>query len=136
MNSNKTEDVLTSIMEILRHIDTVQKDVLSLSERSGVQFGQYLLDNGLTPDDKLSQAFQYQDIIAQQLGAVSEAVGLMEKNIGIYLHAIRNDQNQLGESIDRLADKLLRSLQKAKAKQESFSGNALGIRCADEINFF
>lgn len=136
MHNSKTEEILMSIVEILKHIEHVQKDVMDLSEHSSSQFCTFMETNGTPADAKMLEAFQNQDIIAQQLSAVSEAVTAIEKNIGVYLHAVRQDQNILSESMDKLAQRLARSLKTAKEKQEAFSGNAFGTRRADEIEFF
>lgn len=136
MAYTKTEDVLSSIVEILRHIQEVQKDVLELSETSTVSFHRFIEQNDMVPDEKTLQGFQYQDIITQQLTAVSEAIVTIEKNISVYLHAVKHDQNMLGESIEKLSSKLLRSLQTAKEKQEAFSGNAINPNHGESIEFF
>ncbi|MBU0633231.1 hypothetical protein KKA17_11365 [bacterium] len=136
MGLNKTEDVLSSIVEILRHIDNVQQEVLLLSERSVVSFYSFLEDNKLQPDEKTLQGFQYHDIISQQISAVNEAISMIEQNINVYLHAIREDQSMLGQSIDKLSSRLMKSLQTAKEKQDAFSGNAIDANHGEEIQFF
>lgn len=136
MGFSKTEDVLASIVDILKHIQEVQTDVQSLSERSALSFHNFLEQNNLTPDEKTLEGFQYQDIITQQLSAVSDAIVTIEANINVYLHAVRQDQNTLGESIDKLSSKLMKSLQTAKEKQEAFSGNAINPNHGESIEFF
>lgn len=136
MRYSKTEDVLSSIVDILKHIQEVQKDVQDLSERSTVSFHNFIEDNKLTPDKKTLEGFQYQDIITQQLSAVSEAINTIEKNITVYLHAVKHDQNMLGESIEKLSSKLIKSLQTAKEKQEAFSGNAIDPGHGESLEFF
>lgn len=136
MGLNKTEGVLSSIVEILKHIDSVQQEILVLSERSVVSFHSFLEDNKLQPDEKTLQGFQYHDIISQQIDAVNEAVNMIEQNINIYLHAIREDQSMLGQSIDKLSSRLMKSLQIAREKQEAFSGNAIDDKRGEEIQFF
>lgn len=136
MGFSKTEDVLSSIVDILKHIQEVQTDVQNLSERSALSFHTFIEKNNLTPDEKTLEGFQNQDIITQQLSAVSEAIVTIEKNITVYLHAVRQDQNTLGESIDKLSGKLMKSLQIAKEKQEAFSGNAINPHHGEDIAFF
>lgn len=136
MEYGKTDDILTSIVEILKHIEDVQKDILDLSERSALTFHTFIEENQLVPDAKTLQGFQYQDIISQQISAVSEAITTIEKNISVYLHAVKQDQNMLGASIEKLSSKLMKSLQIAKEKQEAFSGNAIDPNHGDEIAFF
>ena len=136
MGLNKTEDILSSIVEILKHIDSVQQEILMLSERSVVSFHTFLEDNKLQADEKTLQGFQYHDIISQQISAVNEAISMIEQNINVYLHAIREDQSMLGHSIDKLSSRLMKSLQTAKEKQEAFSGNAIDKNHGEEIQFF
>ncbi|MFA5214955.1 hypothetical protein [Sulfuricurvum sp.] len=136
MEYGKTEDILSSIVDILKHIESVQKDVLELSERSVMTFHTFIEENHLTPDAKTLEGFQYQDIITQQLSAVSEAIGMIEANINVYLHAVKHDQNTLGASIEKLSSKLMKSLQTAKEKQEAFSGNAIDPNHGESIEFF
>lgn len=134
--THKTETILSSIVAILKHIDEVQNDVMELSERLAISFHHFIEQNGLSPDTNVIQAFQYQDIIKQQLGAVSEAIAMIEQQIGIYTHALNQDEMILGESIEKLSSKLMKSLQVAKDKQEAFSGNALEVKGADVVEFF
>lgn len=136
MGFNKTEDVLTSMVDILKHIENVQQDVIELSERSVVTFHGFMEENSLQPDQKVLQVFQYQDIITQQLSAVSEAIGMIETNINVYLHAVKHDQSMLGESIEKLSSRLMKSLQMAKKKREEFSGNSINPHHGESIEFF
>lgn len=136
MEYGKTEDILSSIVEILKHIEAVQKDVLELSERSAMTFHTFIEENNLVPDAKTLEGFQYQDIITQQLSAVSEAITMIEGNINVYLHALKHDQDTLGASIEKLSTKLMRSLQTAKEKQEAFSGNSINPHHGEDIAFF
>ena len=136
MGFHKTEDVFASMIDILKHIENVQKDVMELSERSMVSFHRFIEKNALQPDELMVQAFQYQDIIAQQLSAVSEAIMTIETNINLYLHAVKHDQSMLEESIDKLSSKLMKSLQTAKEKQIAFGGNAINPHHGESIEFF
>ncbi|MFA6189841.1 MAG: hypothetical protein WC680_11245 [Sulfuricurvum sp.] len=136
MEYSKTEDILSSIVEILNHIKSVQKDVLELSELSSVSFYNFIGMHNLTPNEETLKGFQYQDIITQQLSAVSEAIVSIEQNITVYLHAVKQDQNMLGSSIDKLSSKLMKSLQTAKEKQDAFSGNAINPSHGEELEFF
>jgi hypothetical protein len=136
MGFHKAEDILSSMIDILKHIENVQKDVMQLSERSMVAFNGFIEKNGLQPDENIVQAFQYQDIIAQQLTAASEAIVTIETNINVYLHAVKQDQSTLEESIDKLSSKLMKSLETAKEKQEACSGNAINPLHGEAIEFF
>lgn len=136
MRPDKADSILFSIVEILKHIQSVQGDVMELSERSAVRFHNFVTENKLTPNEDVLQAFQYQDIVSQQLGAVREAIVSVEKNIAVYLHAVSQDQNTLSESIEKLSAKLTKSLETAREKQEVFSGNAINRANAKTIEFF
>lgn len=136
MEFSKTEDILSCIVEILKHIENVQRDVLVLSERSMVSFHNFIEKNNLIPDEKTLEGFQYQDIITQQLSAVSEAIAAIEKNITIHLHAAKDDQNMVEESNEKLTTSLMMLLQTAKEKQEAFSGNAINPSHGESIEFF
>ncbi len=136
MRPDKADSILFSIVEILKHIQSVQGDVMELSERSAVRFHNFVTENKLTPNEDVLQAFQYQDIVSQQLGAVREAIVSVEKNIAVYLHAVSQDQNTLSESIEKLSAKLTKSLETAREKQEAFSGNAINTAHGKSIEFF
>ncbi|HRF56592.1 MAG TPA: hypothetical protein PLV58_04255 [Campylobacterales bacterium] len=136
MRPDKADSLLFSIVEILKHIQSVQGDVMELSERSAVRFHDFITENKLTPNEDVLQAFQYQDIVSQQLNAVSEAIVAVEKNIAVYLHAVKQDQNTLAESIEKLSAKLTKSLKMAQEKQEAFSGNAIDNTRGKSIEFF
>ena len=136
MGFSKTEDVLSSIVEILKHIDNVQQEIVVLSERSVLSFHSFLEENKLQPDEQILKGFQCHDIISQQVGAINEAVSMIEKNITVYLHAVKQDQNMLGESIDKLSTRLMKSLETAKEKREAFSGNGIDSNHGSELEFF
>lgn len=135
MGLSKTEDVFSSIVKILKHIENVQKNVQELSERSVVSFHTFIEKNNLIADEKTLEGFQYQDIITQQLSAVSEAIAAIEKNITFYLHAVKHDQNTVEESNEKLTTSLIKSLQTAKEKQDAFSGNAINPSHGESIEF-
>lgn len=136
MGFNKTEDVLSSIVEILKHIENVQKSVQELSERSVISFHTFIEKNNLIPDEKTLEGFQYQDIITQQLSAVSEAIVAIEKSITIHLHTLQHDQNRVEESNEKLMTSFMMLLKTAKEKQEAYSGNAINPRHGESIEFF
>jgi hypothetical protein len=125
MKKVKAEDILSSIADILRHINDVQKDVKELSERSSVQFFNLMESSGKEIDEETAKAFQYQDIISQQLDAVCEAIDSIEQNISSYISSISEENNTLSHSIEQLSETLNNSLEKAKNKKVAFMGNAL-----------
>jgi hypothetical protein len=136
MQSGKTEDILSSIIDILNHIEEVQRDVAQLSERSAICFHGVVEENKINPNKETLDAFQYQDIITQQLDAVSEAISTIRNSITVYLHSIKEDRAALGGSIEKLSAKLIQSLDTAKAKKEAFSGNSINTAHGESIEFF
>lgn len=136
MKSCKTEDIFLSIIDILNHIEEVQNDVSQLSERSAVCFHNLMKDNKIDATEETLNAFQYQDVISQQLNAASEAISTIKKSITVYLHSVGEDQATLGDSMEKLSLKLTKSLETAKAKQEAFSGNAINADHGKSIEFF
>jgi len=136
MQTQKTENIFLSIVDILTHIEAVQKDVSQLSERSAVYFHKIIEDNKLEADKETLDAFQYQDVISQQLSAVSDAICTIKQSIAVYLHSVKEDQATLSDSINKLSNRLAKSLEVAKAKQEAFSGNAINANHGESIEFF
>ncbi len=136
MQSPKTENIFLSIVDILTHIEEVQKDVSQLSERSAVCFHKIIEDNSIEVNKETLDAFQYQDVISQQLSAVSDAIGTIKQSIAVYLHSVKEDQATLSDSIGKLSNRLTKSLEIAKAKQEAFSGNAIDANHGESIEFF
>jgi hypothetical protein len=136
MEFGKTEDILGSIVKILNHIEGVQKDVLELSERSAKYFHGLLEANGMQADDSTIQALQYQDIISQQIGAVSDAIAAIEINISVYLKAVKEDKTMLEDSMEKLSSRLIKSLELAKEKKKVFMGNAIDENSGSAVEFF
>lgn len=136
MDAIKTEDILSSIVDILRHIEGVQSDIKELSEKSGESFCRLLEVSGVQPDDEMIKAFQYQDIISQQITAVNDAIASIDKNIEIYLKAVKEDRNMLSDSMEKLSTRLIKSLETAKEKKTAFMGNAKSSQSGAQIEFF
>ena len=134
--SNNTEKILTSIIEILNHIKEVEGDVIELSRDSMMSISNFLSKNSVELDESVIEALQHQDIISQQLSATIEAIGSVEKNINIYLHALREDTGIISDGLDKLHNKLSKSLDEAKSKKDAFSGKSLDSSAQEEIEFF
>lgn len=131
-----TEKILTSILEILRHIKEVQGDVIGLSKDSMMSVSNFLSEKNIELDESVIEALQHQDIISQQLSATVEAIDSVEKNITIYMHALKEDTGMISDGLEKLHSKLSKSLNEAKSKKDSFSGKALNDDAQDEIEFF
>ncbi len=129
--------ILNAVDELLEHIHEVQTSVKSLSSDSLMNMNSFMQKNNLEIDDEIATAFQYQDIITQQLDASLEAIESMRKSIAVFSHAYKSDEALANGSLAKLQEKLQSTLQEAKEKKERFSGNANGSGAEnDEIEFF
>ncbi len=129
--------ILNAVDELLEHIQEVQTSVKSLSSDSLMNMNSFMQKNNLEIDDEIATAFQYQDIITQQLDASLEAIESMRKSIAVFSHAYKSDEALANGSLAKLQEKLQSTLKEAKEKKERFSGNASGdISENDEIEFF
>ncbi|KIM10194.1 MAG: hypothetical protein KU37_11490 [Sulfuricurvum sp. PC08-66] len=136
MKNIQTENTLLSLLDILRHIRHVQTDVMGLCDRSGMAFHGYFESSATPPPPSVIEAFQYYDIVSQQLQGVQEVIGNIDRLISVYLHAVKHDQHALTESIEKLSGKLIKSLESARSKRDAFSGNALNPTHGEDISFF
>jgi|FLOH01.1.fsa_nt_gi hypothetical protein len=129
--------ILNSVDELLEHIKDVQSSVKSLSSDSLMSMSNFIQKNNIEIDDDLSTAFQYQDIITQQLDASLEAIDSMRQSIAIFLHAFKSDEDLANGSLMKLQEKLNSALEEAKEKKARFSGKSNGdVSENDEIEFF
>ena len=128
--------MLDSINDLLSHIKDVQKDVMELSTDSLMNMNKFMEKNGLEIDEELAVAFQYQDIITQQLTATNDAIDSMKKSIAIFDHAYKSDENLAEQSIVKLQEKLHETLRDAKDKKSRFSGKFADKNANEEIEFF
>ena len=129
--------ILKSVDELLEHIKDVQSNIKELSSESLMKMSAYVEKNNLEVDDDIAAAFQYQDIITQQLDASIEAVNSMRSSIAIFSHALKSDESLVSDSLLKLQDKLNAALKEAKDKKERFSGKfAQSGAESEEIEFF
>jgi len=129
--------ILKSVDELLEHIKDVQSSVKLLSNDSLMSMNSFMQKNNLEIDDDIATAFQYQDIITQQLDASVEAIDSMRQSIAVFSHAFKSDEDLANGSLMKLQEKLNNALQEAKEKKERFSGKSNGnISENDEIEFF
>ncbi len=135
MDLQKANGVLLSIVDILEHVQNVQDGVASLLEKSALSFHEFLEEKSLKADEKVLNAYQYQDVMKQQLSALSQAVIVVEKSIRAYVYRPK-DEEVFCENIDKLLVQIKESLQVAKQQQEDFSGNALDKKHHEEVEFF
>ena len=124
------------MLEILKHIKEVEADVVELSKDSMMNISNFLSNSNIELDGKVIEALQHQDIISQQLSATTEAIDSVEKNINVYLHALREDTGIISNGLDKLHNKLSKSLDEARSKKSAFSGKSLDSSAQEEIEFF
>lgn len=111
--TQESEKVVCDVLgQIFMHIKSVQKDIAKLNFESMEKINDFVLDSGMEVDDQTFVALQHQDILTQQLGAVSELTDMLQKHL------------QNFDSYDTLESKFLSALEIAKAKKEAFRGNA------------
>ena len=129
--------ILNSVDDLLEHIKDVQEGVKSLSSDSLMKMNNFIEKNALEIDDDISAAFQYQDIITQQLDASLEAIQSMQNSIKVFAHAFKSDEDLANGSMQKLQEKLNTALKEAKEKKERFAGKTQGNESdTDEIEFF
>ena len=129
--------ILPLMNELLSHIQDVQKDSIDLSSKSLMMIDSFIENNGLSVDDDAATAFQYQDIISQQLTATIEAIESMKQSIDELSAKEHTNENTDSQSMKKLQEKLVAILDEAKDKKNRFSGKfASNDAQTDEIEFF
>ena len=129
--------ILPLMNELLSHIQDVQKDSIDLSGKSLMMIDGFIEKNGLGVDDNAATAFQYQDIISQQLTATIEAIESMKQSIDEFSLKEDANENTDSRSMEKLQEKLVAILDEAKDKKNRFSGKfASNDAQTDEIEFF
>ncbi len=98
--------------QIFMHIKSVQEDIARLNFESMEKINDLVFDSGMEVDEQTFIALQHQDILTQQLGAVSELSDMLQKHL------------QNFDNYETLESKFLSALEIAKAKKEAFRGNA------------
>ena len=128
--------ILDSVDHLLEHIEEVQKDVTTLSADSLLKMSTYIEKHNIEIDDDISTALQYQDIITQQLDATIDAIASMRSSIKRFSHAFSNDENLAQDSMNKLEEKLNKTLADAKDKKNRFSGKTSDSEATETIEFF
>jgi hypothetical protein len=112
ITQDKTEDFCSVLGEIFVHIQSVQEDISKLNYTAMQKINNLVFESGIEIDEEAFIALQHQDILTQQLGAISELSETLQKYI-----------EQYGD-YEMLESKFLSALEIAKAKKEAFRGNA------------
>lgn len=121
---------------LLEHVKTVERETIGLTQEAQLRFVRFLDKNSVTVDDATLEAMQYQDIIAQQLGATIEAIESAQEHIQYFIHAFNEDDALAAHSIEKMQGRLTDALERAKEKHCAFSGK---VNCEDDddgIEFF
>ena len=127
--------VLTSLTEILKHIQEVQDDVSKLSKDSMLVISKMISASKLEFSAEDLSALQHQDILSQQLSAASDAIIMINQYLEKYVYTINEDSNLMASGFIGLNAKLKQALEKAKDRKDAFSGHAFENK-EEEIEFF
>ena len=137
MNTVELENVFVSITSILEHIENTNYDISNMMERSSTIIVKELTESKKDGfSQELIEAIQLQDIISQQVQAVSGALGEMQKNIDAYLHSVRTDHSILNQGMKKLHHKMDAALLEAKRKHDAFAGRTQNDDADECIEFF
>ncbi len=104
--------VYETLSDIFEHIKSVQEDISKLSLESMQKINDLLFSLDIEFDEDIYIALQHQDILNQQLKAISELSQTIQKHIENH----QDDQT--------LESKFLCALEIAKAKKEAYRGKA------------
>ncbi len=137
MSAIGIENVFVSITSILEHIENANNNITNMMEKSSNVIVAEISEHHKEGfSSELSEAIQLQDIISQQLQAVSSAIGDMQKNIDVYLHSVRTDHSILNQGIIKLQEKMNIALEEAKRKHDAFSGSTSFTDQEASLEFF
>lgn len=126
---------LNTLNTLLEHIKAVESETIDLTKEAQLRMVRLIEKNGITPDDETLEAMQYQDIIAQQLGATMEAIESVQAHVQYFLHALNQDDTIACESMNKMESKLTMALDKAREKRAAFGGK-LHHEADNGIEFF
>ncbi len=112
ISQDQAQEVCVVLENIFEHIKSVQEDVSKLNFEAMQQVNDLIFGSGIEVDDDVFVALQHQDILTQQLGAISELSQTLQKHLQNY------------EDYETLESKFLSALEIAKAKKEAYRGKA------------
>ncbi len=107
-----TTQVCDALHDIFAHIKSVQEDISKLNFEAMQKINDLVFDSGIEVNEETFVALQHQDILTQQLSAISELSASLQKHLKQY------------EDFETLESKFLAALEIAKAKKEAYRGNA------------
>lgn len=120
---------------LLEHIKTVESQTIELTKEAQLRMVRFIEKQGLVLDDETLEAMQYQDIIAQQLGATIEAINNAQTHLDYFLRAFSEDDSLAVRSLEKMQEKLTSALERAKEKHLAFGGK-IQHQDDDGIEFF
>ena len=126
---------LHTLNGLLDHIKSVECETIELTKKGQLQMIRFIEAQGLTLDDDTLEVMQYQDIIAQQLGATIEAIENAQKHLQYFTHAFSEDDSMATHSLEKMHDKLTSALEQAREKHSAFGGK-IQHQDDDGIEFF
>jgi len=113
MNSANTLD------QLLAHVIEVELEMVSLSAESHKKITQWISESNLIPGNDIIEAMQYQDILAQQLSATSDALSKIRDHLEDVFSHSSDESNKMIEIAD---NQMVQILEEAKFKRAAFSG--------------
>jgi len=120
---------------LLEHIKSVESETIELTKKGQLQMIRFIETQGLVLDDETLEVMQYQDIIAQQLGATIEAIENAQKHLQYFTHAFNADDSLATENLEKMHSKLTSALERAREKHSAFGGK-IQHQDDDGIEFF
>ena len=126
---------LQALNGLLEHIKTVERETIELTRDGQLQVVRFIEKNSLHLDDETLEVMQYQDIIAQQLGATIEAIESAQKHLQYFTRAFSEDDSLAAENLEKMHGKLTSALDRAREKHSAFGGK-IQHQDDDGIEFF
>lgn len=120
---------------LLEHIKSVEGETIKLTKEAQLRMIRFIEKQGLVLDDETLEAMQYQDIIAQQLGATIEAIEHVQTHLEYFTRAFNEDDSLAVESLEKMQEKLTSALDQAREKHSAFGGK-IQHQDDDGIEFF
>ncbi len=127
--------MFSSMSHLLEHIQEIEKEIIELSEKSTLVFGELIEKNSIEVDEQVTQVLQRQDMISQQLNATVDAIEEAKRSIQKCQVGIQNDAQSVQRELEELDRALQNILVNAKEKKEAYSGY-FHSQNDNEIEFF
>ncbi len=112
VTQDSAKEVCDVLEDIFSHIGTVQQEISKLNFEAMQKINDLIFESDLEVDDDIFVALQHQDILTQQLSAITELTERLNAHLAGY------------EDYETLESKFLSALEIARAKKEAYRGNA------------